>query len=102
MITVDHPLISKVDLLKKKPWYCYRNLFPSIPFYAIAIASFLKVETLGAWVILGSVVFVHLLTFFLCIWSLRYRIHVQYKKVLLFLPSESCRWILLIRPILFT
>lgn len=102
MITVDHPLISGVELLKKKPWYSYRNLLPSIPFYIIALASFWKVETLGACVILGSVAFVHLLTFFLCIWSLRYRIHTQYKRVVPLPPFDPCRWMMLRQPILFT
>ena len=92
MVSAEHPLISDITLLKKKRWYAYRNLLPAIPFYVIAIASFWKVETLGACVILGSVFFVHVLSFFLCIWSLRYRIHVRYTRVFGFLFVELTRF----------
>ena len=44
MISINHPLVSRVECLRKKPWYLYRNVFPLIPFYIIAISSFWKVE----------------------------------------------------------
>ena len=81
MVTIHHPLVDSITCLRKKPWYLYRNVTPVIPVYIIAISGFWKLETLGAWIVLGSVVFFHLLSFFMCIWSLRFRIYVRYQKV---------------------
>lgn len=81
MISINHPLVSRVECLRKKPWYLYRNVFPLIPFYIIALSSFWKVEQIGAIIILCSVAFIHALTFLMCIWSFRYRIHVRYRRV---------------------
>ena len=59
----------------------YRNVFPFIPVYVMALSSFLKFEPIGAIIICAMVLIFHILTFFMCIWSLRYRIHIQYDKV---------------------
>ena len=40
-----------------------------------------KLEALGAWIVLGVVVFFHLLSLLMCLWSLRFRISMQYRKV---------------------
>lgn len=81
MISINHPLVSRVECLRKKPWYLYSNVFPFIPFYVIAISTFWKVEQIGAIIILCSVAFIHVMTFLMCIWSFRYRIHVRYRRV---------------------
>lgn len=81
MISINHPLISRITCLRKKQWYRYGNVLPFLPAYIVALASFWKVETIGACIILGIVAFFHILSFFMCIWSLRYRIHTRYEKV---------------------
>ena len=54
-----------------------------------ALTGFWKLELLGACIVLGTVVFFHLLSFFMCIWSLRYRIHVRYERVCFGRVSED-------------
>ena len=84
MISINHPLVNRITCLRKKPWFKYNNVIPAIPFYLIALASFWKVEKIGAIIILCSVAAIHLLTFLVCIWSFRYRIHVRYNIVFYF------------------
>ena len=81
MLSVNHPLISKISLLKRKSWYTYVNGIPFLPLYFFAGLSFWRVEFIGALIILGSVIVLHLLSFLLCIWSLRFRIMVRYSYV---------------------
>lgn len=81
MISINHPLISRISCLQTRKWFSYRNVLPFIPVYILALSSFLKVELIGGCIIVGIVAFFHILSFFMCIWSLRYRIHVRYDKV---------------------
>ena len=89
MVTINHPLVDRVECLRKRPWYLYRNGLPVIPVYLIALTGFWKLELLGACIVQGTVVFFHLLSFFMCIWSLRYCIHVRYERVCFGRVSED-------------
>lgn len=82
MISINHPLISNITCLRKKKWYAYKNVLPFIPIYAIALSSFWKFDLIGASIILGVVAIFHILSFFMCIWSLHYRVHIRYEKVI--------------------
>ena len=81
MIDIDNPLIERISCLRKKQWYQYKNVLPAIPMYVLAASCFWKMETVGACVVLGTVIFFHVFSFFLCLWSLRFRAWIQYQKV---------------------
>ena len=101
MISINHPLISDIECLRSRKWYAHRNVLPFIPVYVIALSSFWKVETIGACIILGTVAFFHLLSFFLCIWSLRFRIRIRYDRVLGSIDRFIYRFVISIKLILF-
>ena len=82
MVTINHHLINNITCLRKKKWYAYKNVLPFLPVYVIALSSFWKFDLIGASIILGVVALFHILSFFMCIWSLRYCVHIRYDKVL--------------------
>lgn len=75
-------VVDSVDFLQKRHWAWRLDLWPFAIIYGVWLMAIVPILDAGdAFIVLGSLVAIHILVFLFTVWSVDFKCFVQYTKV---------------------
>ncbi|KAL2557753.1 putative manganese-transporting ATPase PDR2 [Forsythia ovata] len=89
---VGGKVVDSVDFLRKRHWAWRLDLWPFAIIYGVWLAAIVpSLDAVDAFIVLGSLVALHILVFLFTVWSVDFKCFVQYSKVNDIHRADTCK-----------